>query len=332
MVLESFPQIILSIFIMQSLQITEWLNIGSCVISAISVLYGFSDFLVMMTHGFNEADVNKIPFKKSISALFSIIIDTFLRTLTIAYLMTFYKAYILFLPLSFFIMMCTIVCIRRKRWRLESAAYTIISFGCSAFEGQRDEDGNDDVLEQNFKLRPISKFAYATVLIGFAFVFGITTAPELLENNVYESNSTMGNFSFVPQNCTNLCFKNTTDKAQFEDYCSNIQEYINNDIHIAMWITIAVLFVLSFLEMALEACGKFMPYHKMLEPLPLQDSSNDEENSSQKRKISSEHEDENQVALSMLPKTSQENTLTGETLNEHNQVIPDDSDSISHTP
>ena len=51
MVLESYPQMILNLFIMQSLQIDEWLNIGSCVISALSVIIGFSDFLTTMTYG-----------------------------------------------------------------------------------------------------------------------------------------------------------------------------------------------------------------------------------------------------------------------------------------
>ena len=114
MLQESFPQMILSIYIMQSLQINEWLNIGSCVISAISVLYGFSDFFVMMTHSHEKVEINEIPFKKSILSLLSITVDTALRTLTIAYLMTFFKVYIVLLPLAYFILMVTIVYIRNK--------------------------------------------------------------------------------------------------------------------------------------------------------------------------------------------------------------------------
>ena len=30
-----------------------------------------------------------------------------------------------------------------------------------------------------------------------------------------------------------------------------------------MWISIGVLFAFSWLELALEYCGKFMPYHKI---------------------------------------------------------------------
>ena len=73
--------------------------------------------------------------------------------------------------------------------------------------------------------------------------------------------------------------------------------------------------------MALEACGKFMPYHKMLEPLPNQDSSDKEKNSSDKGKNSSEPEDENQVELLPLAKTSQENTSADETQTEQNTPI-----------
>jgi len=35
--------------------------------------------------------------------------------------------------------------------------------------------------------------------------------------------------------------------------------------HYAMWTTIAVLFYLSWMELALEASGTFMPYHKALD-------------------------------------------------------------------
>jgi len=47
-----------------------------------------------------------------------------------------------------------------------------------------------------------------------------------------------------------------------------------------MWIAIGVLFVLSWIEAAIEACdcGTFMPYHKALQPLPEEEE--EEENNS----------------------------------------------------
>ena len=34
-----------------------------------------------------------------------------------------------------------------------------------------------------------------------------------------------------------------------------------------MWKAIGLLFVLSWIELTLEFCGTFMPYHRALEPL-----------------------------------------------------------------
>jgi hypothetical protein len=39
------------------------------------------------------------------------------------------------------------------------------------------------------------------------------------------------------------------------------------NIHKAMWKAIGLLFVLSWIELALEFCGTFMPYHRALKPL-----------------------------------------------------------------
>ena len=84
-----------------------------------------------------------------------------------AYLMTFFKAYILLLPLLYFVLMVIIgiliflfknkneingckgffVCLLNGC--LYSVAYALVSFGCSAFEGLRDEDGKA-IAEQPF--------------------------------------------------------------------------------------------------------------------------------------------------------------------------------------
>lgn len=154
----------------------------------------------MVSH--KETDQNDIPFSKIIAAMSSIVVDTFLRTLSIAYLMTFFKVFILLLPLMYFVLMVTIICIMKKTNECINCGlgglYTIISFACSAFEGFR-KNGNATHLKQDFKLRPISKTIYAIVLIGFSVYFGITIAPRLLENSVIQTNSTLGNSSFVPQ-------------------------------------------------------------------------------------------------------------------------------------
>ena len=60
-------------------------------------------------------------------------------------------------------------------------------------------------------------------------------------------------------NCESLCPRegfNATEIPELESYCNNLQYYVPDNTHYAMWITIAVLFVLSWIEAALEACGK----------------------------------------------------------------------------
>ena len=261
---------------MQSLQIDEWLNIGSCIISALSVILGFSDFLVMNTH--EHIGVTDIPFTKRLFGILSITIDTFLRALSMAYLMTFVKAYILLLPLSYFVLMLIIICIKRKSSKCShfgySVLYTILSFGCSAWEGNRDKNGEDKWLKQKFKLRPISKTVFTIVLIGFAVYFRETTAPGLLSNDPTNTKLTFNNSSFNASSCENLCpnddigtFYTNQNQTEIEVYCSNLQYQISPNIHIGIWIAIGVLLALSWLEFALEDCGNWMPYRQLLEPI-----------------------------------------------------------------
>ena len=299
MILESYPQMILNVFIIQSLQIDEWLNIGSCVISALSVILGFSDFLVTYTH--EHINVSDIPFTKKVFGIFSITIDTFLRALSIAYLMTFMKAYILLLPLFYFVLMLIIVCIKRKisKWKhfWSSAEYTTLSFGCSAWEGRRNETGGDWRLKQKFKLRPISKTVFTIVLIGFLVYFRETTAPGLLSNDLTNTELTFDNSIFNTLTCKNLCPNSANDddnslfsllffdrplkyymnqnQTEIEVYCSGLQYHISPNIHIGMWIAIGVLFCLSWLELALESCCDWMPYHKIFEPILVENNQNE---------------------------------------------------------
>ena len=80
MIFESYPQMLLSIFIMQSLQITEWFNIGSCIISTFSVVYGYAELLALLSHDSNP----NYPFAKTMWAMAALLIDTLLRWSTCA--------------------------------------------------------------------------------------------------------------------------------------------------------------------------------------------------------------------------------------------------------
>ena len=75
MIFESYPQMLLSIFIMQSLQVTEWFNIGSCIISTFSVVYGYAELLAMLSHNYET----NYPFAKTMWGMAALLVDTLLR-------------------------------------------------------------------------------------------------------------------------------------------------------------------------------------------------------------------------------------------------------------
>ena len=96
MTTESFPQFIISLFMIQALQLSEPLNIFSCSVSFLSVLYGLGDFLAM-----NANDIEPdYPLSKLMFGSLSICIDTTLRSMTLAYWMTISKAYVLIVPFA----------------------------------------------------------------------------------------------------------------------------------------------------------------------------------------------------------------------------------------
>ena len=109
---------------------------------------------------------------------------------------------------------------------------------------------------------------YSIVLVTFAIYFGITIAPGLISKDSGTPYNATLDDKYHSSNCESLCPRegfNATEIPDLESYCNNLQYYIPDNTHYAMWITIAVLFVLSWIEAALEACGTFMPYHKALD-------------------------------------------------------------------
>ena len=68
--------------------------------------------------------------------------------------------------------------------------------------------------------------------------------------------------------CEDLCPRENVNITELQTYCNNLQYNLPFEIHRTIWIVIGVLFVLSWLELALEACFKNMPYHKAHEPVP----------------------------------------------------------------
>ena len=124
MLLESYPQMILNVFIIQGLQVKEWLNITSCAISAFSVVYGFGELMALMTHSNKQRDY---PLSKVLYSMLAIAIDVFLRALSQAYLMTFLKTYVLLIPLFYFFIMFVInICTAKRNLSLSRFFYNAV--------------------------------------------------------------------------------------------------------------------------------------------------------------------------------------------------------------
>ena len=124
MLLESYPQMILNVFIIQGLQVNEWFNITSCAISAFSVVYGFGKLMALLTHGLKQMDY---PLSKVLYAILAIVIDVFLRALIQAYLMTFVKNYVLLISIFYFLVMFTInICTAKRNLSLSRFFYNAV--------------------------------------------------------------------------------------------------------------------------------------------------------------------------------------------------------------
>merc|ERR1719418_453679 len=109
--LESFPQWILNLFIIQGLQVYETLNIVSTCISAFSVVYGLGEVLAYNANG-GKLDY---PFSKTLWGMSTIVVDAMLRGIFLAYAMTIIKLLVIVIPIVYAILMLiTILTIKRK--------------------------------------------------------------------------------------------------------------------------------------------------------------------------------------------------------------------------
>ena len=262
MVLESFPQFMISLFIMRALQLKETLNIFSCAISGVSVLYGLGDFLALWA---NDQDPD-YPFSKTMWGVLSIFIDTVLRCFTISYWMTINKAYVALVPFVYTILFVVILnskesgYYQRMVWYgsniAGSALVSMPSFVCSSLE---------PYTELDYRIRPISKSIFALIFIAFSIAYGFSAAPKVFTNNLIDTN-----LGFQPSNCTNLCQRINQTKEEFEtmtDFCNNLWEKIPSQsfTHQTICIVLGTLFMLSILEGLLESYFGWMPYQRLYE-------------------------------------------------------------------
>ena len=124
---ESYPQLIIGLFIWQGLQIKETLNFVSISVSAASAVYGMGDLLAFHVHD-HEA---RAPFSWTVYGMLATVVDTLLRAFFMAYAFSIVKAWgLLILPLYFGIMSIAI-CMKKKKLSINKfdLAGIIMSFG-----------------------------------------------------------------------------------------------------------------------------------------------------------------------------------------------------------
>jgi hypothetical protein len=253
MMLESFPQWILNLFIIQGLQVYETLNIVSTCISAFSVVYGLGDWLA-----YTQSRTYDYPFSKTLWGMLTIVVDVMLRGIFLAYIMTIVKVFVLLIPtLYLIVMLITVLILKRNQTHkmilsFDDAFGITASFVCSAHEH----------IKVKYTIRLMSKCIFSTIIIVTAIILGITYSSTLFYNSKTPSN-------FSPSNCTSICQpKNQTETETQEwkemiEYCDNIWKTVSPETHIAIWAVLGLLLVLSVVEGILEQFYPWMPYRKL---------------------------------------------------------------------
>ena len=107
-VLESFPQLLLNLFIIMSLQINEPLNWVSTSASFVSVLYGVSVSIASFKHG------NNVPVMSVVWAVLASFLDVSFGLFLTAYIFSLYKAYGFVFPSTSILVTLIATCILWK--------------------------------------------------------------------------------------------------------------------------------------------------------------------------------------------------------------------------
>ena len=134
---ESYPQLIMGIYLTQGLQLKDPLNIVSCTLSAVSVVYGLGDYLSFIVN----RDQAGAPFKITCLGILTIAIDSLFRAVMMAYLCFIVKGYALLVGPIYVLLVLIGICIKKRTIQLDSEDCfgTLISLGCSAHENADDE-------------------------------------------------------------------------------------------------------------------------------------------------------------------------------------------------
>ena len=87
LIFESYPQLILGIFVIHGLQLHEFTNILSCCISTVSVVKGFGDYLAFIVND-NQAGA---PLTLTAWGMLASTLDSLFRAIFMAYVCTIIK-------------------------------------------------------------------------------------------------------------------------------------------------------------------------------------------------------------------------------------------------
>ena len=164
MILESFPQWIINMFIIQGLAIYKPLNLTSTCISACSVIYGLAESLAYIA---NDQNLD-YPFSKTLWGMLTIVVDAMLRGIFLAYAMTIIKTLVILIPIVYSILMLiTIRIIKRKDTHktllsMYDVTGILFSFVSSANENK----------EVKYTFRLMSKCIFAAIIVVTALSIG----------------------------------------------------------------------------------------------------------------------------------------------------------------
>ena len=231
-IFESYPQLILGIFILQGLQIQEPLNIASCTISTVSVVFGFGDYLAYVV---NNEEAGAL-FIVSIWGVLANVIDSLFRAILIAYLLTIVKHYALLVVPIYVAFMFIAICIKKKELSINSDDFfgTLMSFGCSPCE-QIDFYWKGRGYEKRivkYRFRALSKVTFGLIfppILGF-LLYATIKLPNIHNDlDIDLKNTTI---------CQNICpsqfeSSNELNKTMVDGYCRSIWRHfeISPDLH-----------------------------------------------------------------------------------------------------
>ena len=266
---------ILGIFILQGLQIQEPLNIASCTISTVSVVYGFGDYLAYIV---NDGEAGA-PFVVSIWGVLANVIDSLFRAILIAYLLTIVKYYALLVVPVYVAFMVIAICIKKKELSINSADFfgTLMSFGCSPCEESDFKWVKGKGIRKRivkYRFRALSKVTFGLIfppILGF-LLYATIKLPNIHNDlDIDLKNTTI---------CQNICpsqfeSSNELNKTMVDGYCRNVWRHFETspDLslpvnHLVFIVTLAVLFLLSTIEGVLEVCVEWAPYRKLYSFIP----------------------------------------------------------------